>query len=416
MVGSFRAFQSRNFRLFFAGQSLSLLGTWMQKTAVSWVIYAQTHSTFMLGLGVFATVFPSALLSLLGGLVADRYPAYRILLLTQVLSLVQAALLALAVLLKPHAVGEILGLSAALGCLNAFDLPARQSLVYELVADKQDLPNAVALSSSMVNVAQLLGPALAGLVLAQLGAPACFGLNALSFVAVIGSMMAMRLPPAPAPTTGRSLRGDLAAGFRYLQATPDIRFIILMMGLLSLLVLPFTTLLPAYAKDIFRGTATTFGVLEAAAGLGALASALFLASLKPTANLNKVLTLNTFVFGAGLMLFAYSPWYPVALGFLALSCFGMMARITLNVTLLQTLVQPAMRGRVISVYILAFSAMLPLGSLLVGAVSQQVGAPPTVLAEGVLAMLLGLLHLRQLRKTAQPGTTPVAHQAARAAA
>jgi MFS family permease len=394
-LGSFRAFRSRNYRLFFAGQCLSLLGTWMQKTAVSWVIYAQTHSTLMLGLSMFATIFPSALLSLLGGIVADRYPAYRILLLTQVLSLGQAALLALVVLLKPNAMWEILGLSAVLGCINAFDLPARQSLVYGLMEDKQDLPNAVALSSSMVNVAQLLGPALAGLVLARLGATACFSLNAFSFVAVIGSMAAMRLPAAATPATGRSLKDDLSTGFRYLQATPDICFIIVMMALLSLLVLPFATLLPAYAKDIFRGTATTFGVLEAAAGLGALAGTLFLASLKPTANLNKVLTANTFVFGTGLLLFAYTPWFPAALGFLALSSFGMMARITLNVTLLQTIVQPVMRGRIISLYILAFSAMLPLGSLLVGAVSQRIGVQPTILAEGVLAILLGLLHLRR---------------------
>ncbi|WP_052732993.1 MFS transporter [Hymenobacter terrenus] len=256
-TGFFRAFRSRNYRLFFAGQSLSLLGTWMQKTAVSWVIYTQTHSEFMLGLSVFASIFPSALLSLLGGIVTDRYPAYRILLLTQVLSMAQAALLALAVWVKPHAVWEILGLSAVLGLINAFDLPARQSLVYGLAEDKQDLPAVVAMSSSMVNAAQLLGPVVAGFVLARLGATTCFGLNALSFVAVIGSMVAMRLPPMAAPATGRNLRDDLSAGFRYLQATPDIRFIIVMMALLSLLVLPFTTLLPAYAKDVFQGTATT---------------------------------------------------------------------------------------------------------------------------------------------------------------
>ncbi len=388
----------------------------MQKTAVSWVIYTQTQSKFMLGLSVFATIFPSALLSLLGGLVVDRYPAYRVLLLTQVLSLAQAALLALVVWLNPHAVWETLGLSAALGCINAFDLPARQSLVYGLVEDKQDLPNAVAMSTTMVNAAQLLGPALAGVVLARFGAPVCFGWNALSFVAVLGSMLAMRQRPAPAPTTGRSLLGDLAAGFRYLRATPDIRFIIVMMALLSLLVLPFATLLPAYAKDIFHGTATTFGVLEGAAELGALAGALFLATLKPTANLNRILTTNTFVFGAGLLLFAYTPWYPVALAFLALSSFGMMARITLNVSLLQTLVQPAMRGRIISLYILAFSAMLPLGSLLVGAVSELIGVQPTVLVEGVAAILLGLIHLRQLRKETSTAVSTASRPAERAAA
>jgi MFS family permease len=185
---TFRAFRSRNFRLFFGGQALSLLGTWMQKTAVSWVIYAQTHSKFMLGMSVFATLFPSALFSLLGGVVADRYSRYRVLLLTQVLSMAQAGLLALAVYRKADAVWAILGLSVVLGLINAFDVPARQSLVYDLVEDKQDVPNAVALNSTMLNLSKLLGPALAGLAIERLGAATCFGLNALSFVAVIGSL------------------------------------------------------------------------------------------------------------------------------------------------------------------------------------------------------------------------------------
>ena len=397
---AFRAFRSRNFRLFFGGQSLSLLGTWMQKTAVSWVIYAQTHSKFMLGVSVFATLFPSALFSLLGGVVADRYSRYRVLLLTQVLSLVQAALLALAVYWQADAVWAILALSAALGVINAFDVPARQSLVYELVEDKQDVPNAVALNSTMLNLSKLLGPALAGLAIERLGATVCFGLNAVSFVAVIGSLLAMRLPAfVPKPAT-KNLRAELTEGFRYVQTTPAIRFIITTLGLTALLVLPFTTLLPVFAKDIFGGTATTFGLLDGAIGLGGLLGALYLAGLPPTTDLNKVVAVTTFVFAAGLLLFAYTPWYGLALAFLVVAAFGMMAQTTISVTLLQTLVLPAMRGRVISLYVFVYAAALPLGSVVVGAASQHVGVRVTVLAEGLLALGVGLLYVRHLRQTA----------------
>ena len=404
---AFRAFRSRNFRYFFAGQSLSLLGTWMQKTAVSWVIYSQTQSKFMLGVSVFATLFPSALLSLLGGVVSDRYNRYRVLLLTQILSMAQAALLALAVFWRPGAVWPIIALSAVLGLINAFDVPARQSLVYELVDDKKDLPNAVALNSTILNLSKLLGPAIAGLALEQLGAAACFGLNALSFVAVIGSLLVLKLPPYVAKSRTTSVLAELAEGFRYVKDTANIRFIITMLGLTALLVLPFTNLMPVYAKDIFHGTATTFGLLDGAIGLGGLMGALYLASLKPEVSLDKIITVNAFVFGTGLLLFAYTPWYALALLFLVGGAFGMMAQTTISVTLLQTTVAPAMRGRVISLYVLVYTTALPLGSLLVGAVSERVGVRPTVLAEGFLALLIGVLYIKDLRKNKAVPPAPV---------
>jgi MFS family permease len=400
-----RAFRSRNFRYFFAGQSISLVGTWMQKTAVSWVIYAQTHSKFMLGVSVFATLFPSALFSLLGGVVSDRYNRYRVLLLTQVLSMVQAALLALAVFWRPNAVWAIIVLSAVLGLINAFDVPARQSLVYELVDDKKDLPNAVALNSTMLNLSKLLGPAVAGLALEQLGAAACFGLNALSFVAVIGSLLALKLPTYVAKVHTASIMGELKEGFEYVKNTANIRFIISMLGLTALLVLPFTNLMPVYAKDVFHGTATTFGLLDGAIGLGGLAGAIFLASLKPSVSLNKVIAITTFVFGVGLLLFAYTPWYMLALGFLVVTAFGMMVQTTISVTLLQTTVAPAMRGRVISLYVLVYTTAMPLGSLLVGAASEHFGVQPTVLAEGFLCLLIAVLYLQDFRKE-KPAPTP----------
>ncbi len=405
---AFRAFRSRNYRYFFAGQALSLLGTWMQKTAVSWVVYTQTQSKLMLGVSVFATLFPSAVFSLLGGVVSDRYNRYRVLLLTQVLSLVQAALLALTVYLRQDAVWAIIGLSAVLGMINGFDVPARQALVYGLVEDKADVPNAVALNSSMVNLAKLLGPAIAGFALERLGAAACFGLNAVSFVAVIGSLLALRLPVYKARVVTQNVFDELAEGFRYVRRTPAIRFIMVMMGLVSLLALPFTTLLPVYAKDIFHGTATTFGLLDGAVGLGGFLGALFLASLKPGTNLNKILTINTFVFGAGLLLLAYTTWYLLALVFLAVAAFGMMSQMTINLTLLQTSVQPELRGRVISIFVLVFTGGLPLGSLLVGAISHHIGVQPTVLAEGILTLGIGLLYVRELRRPKPlPPTQPL---------
>jgi MFS family permease len=377
------------------------------------VIYAQTHSKFMLGMSVFATLFPSALFSLLGGVVADRYSRYRVLLLTQVLSMAQAGLLALAVYRKADAVWAILALSVVLGLINAFDVPARQSLVYDLVEDKQDVPNAVALNSTMLNLSKLLGPALAGLAIERLGAATCFGLNALSFVAVIGSLLAMRMPAfVPKPRTQNMLT-ELSEGLRYVYTTPAIRFILTALGLISLLVLPFTTLMPAYAKDVFGGTATTFGLLDGAIGLGGLLAALYLAGLTADANMHKVLVVTMFLFGTALLLFAYTPWLWGALALLVVSAFGMMAQTTVNFTLLQTIMLPAMRGRVISLYVLMYAAAMPLGSVLVGAVSQRVGVRPTVFAEGILALGIGLLYVRNLRQ--QPPVSPVVPVAAQPA-
>ena len=397
-LSTFRALKSRNFRRYFTGQALSLLGTWMQKTAVSWVIYSTTHSKLMLGLSVFATMFPAATFSLVGGGVADRYNRYRVLLATQVLSMVQAALLTLLVYWRPGSVWGIIGLSVVLGIINGFDVPARQSLVHELVADKQDLPNALALNSSMVNLSKLLGPAIAGFAIEHLGATVCFGLNTLSFVAVIGSLLAIERPTYVAKPHQQNILGELKEGFQYVRATPNIRFVILMLGLVSLLALPFTTLMPVYAKDVFHGTATTFGLIDSAIGLGAFVGALYLASRPPGTNLSRVLTLNTFVFGAGLILFSHAPYYWLALLFIAIGAFGMMSQITISNTLLQTTADPAMRGRVISFYVLAYTGMVPLGSLLVGTLSQHIGVQNTVLMQGLLALGLSGLHWRELHK------------------
>ncbi|WP_316804575.1 MFS transporter [Pedobacter nototheniae] len=397
-ISTFNAFKSRNYRLYFGGQSISLIGTWMQKTAVSWVVYSETHSKFMLGLTLFASLFPSFIFSFIGGVASDRYSRYKLLLTTQIASMIQAVLLTLLIFFRHYSVWEIIALSALLGLINAFDVPARQSLVYEMVDDKADLPNALALNSSMVNLSRLIGPGLAGLALEKFGYDICFGLNAVSFIAVIGSLLMMKLPKYVAKPHTKNVIGELKEGFAYIKRTPSIGLILIMLALISLMVLPFSTLIPVYAKDIFKGTASTFGVIDSVIGLGAFSGAIFLASLKPGRNLRKILAINTLIFGIGLILFSHSTYYPIALVVATISGFGMMSQITISNTLIQTTVDPAMRGRVISFYAMAFFGMQPLGGLLVGGVSQWIGTPDTVLIEGIIALIIGGFLFRKLRK------------------
>jgi len=285
-----------------------------------------------------------------------------------------------------------------LGIINAFDVPARQSLVYEMVDDKNDLPNALALNSSMVNLSRIIGPAIAGIVLESLGDGTCFLLNALSFVAVIGSLLMMRLPKYVKTEHKKNEYGELKEGMTYIKQTPSIAFVLIMLALISLLVLPFSTLIPYYAKDVFNGTASTFGVIDSFIGLGAFSGAMYLASQKTGTNLKRILFINTLVFGAGLILFSHEKFYPLALVFVTIAGFGMMSQITVSNTLIQTTVAPAMRGRVISYYAMAFFGMQPLGGLLVGAISKWIGTTNTLMGQGIAALLLGLLHWRYLYK------------------
>ena len=397
-ITTFKALKSRNYRLYIIGQSISLIGTWMQKTAVSWVVYSLTHSKFMLGLSLFASMFPSFIFSFIGGATADRYNRHKLLLITQIASMVQAVLLTLLVLSKHYNVWEILALSFVLGVINAFDVPARQSLVNELIEDKRYLGNALALNSSMVNLSRLIGPALAGLILEKFGNIFCFGLNAVSFIAVIASVLMMRLPASKTPHHEKNILQDIKDGWAYLKQEKQLRFIVMMLGLISLFVLPYNTLIPVYAKDIFKGNASTFGIIDSMIGLGAFGGAIFLASLKSGRNLRKILGINTLVFGVGLLLFSHMHNYPLALLCAMLAGFGMMSQVTITNTLIQTTADPKMRGRMISIYAMAFFGMQPLGGLIVGTVSQHIGVADTVLIQGCIALLIGYLHLRFIKR------------------
>jgi MFS family permease len=395
---AFRAFQNRNYRLFFSGQSVSQIGTWMQRTGVSWVIYTMTHSPFMLGLTVFASQFPSFIFSLWGGIASDRYNRFKVLLFTQIASMIQALLLAILILTNHYSVTGILVLSVLLGVINAFDVPARQPLIHDMVTDKADLPNALALNSSMVNLARLIGPALSGIVLVKWGAGICFLLNALSFIAVIISLLFMRLPPHVAPLVKNKIRTELTEGFRYLKNTPSISITLLLLALVSLLVLPYNTVLPVFAKVIFKGDAATFGYINSFIGIGAVAGSVFLATLHPKTDLKSVLFYSTIIFGIFLILFSHMSSFPLAMVFAAATGFGMMNQTTICITVVQMESEKEKRGRVMSYVAMAYFGMIPLGSLLVGSVSQHIGAPNAIFIQGIIALIIAAIFYNFLRK------------------
>ena len=395
----FRAFHSRNYTLFFFGQLISQIGTWMQRTGISWIVYTMTHSTFMLGVTVFAAQFPSFIFSIIGGIFSDRFNRHKILLFTQSASMVQAMLLAFLVLTHHYAIWQILTLSVVLGIINAFDTTARQPLVNDLIDNKAELPNALALNSSMVNLAMLAGPAFSGIVLVKFGAGICFLLNGLSFVAVLISLLIIKLPPTVKTTTPKNIKADLSEGFKYLTKTASIGMPILMLAIVSLLITPYNTLLPVFAKVIFHGNAATFGYMNGFIGFGAFCGALYLASLRQGTNIKKILIINTIIFGCCLALFSHMALFYPAMLFLCIGGFGLMSQTTICNTIVQMETVPAMRGRVLSYLVMAITGMVPLGSLIIGGISQKIGAPNTLLCQGILAVFIALIFSRLLKRT-----------------
>ncbi|SDD82541.1 Predicted arabinose efflux permease, MFS family [Mucilaginibacter pineti] len=385
---TFRAFRNRNYALFFAGQSVSQIGTWMQRTAVIWVIYSLTHSAAMIGFAVFAQQFPAFLFSLFGGVIADRYARYKILLVTQTASMIQAILLAVLILTNHYVIWEILTLSALLGTINAFDVPARQPMVHEMVNDKADLANAISLNSAMVNMARLIGPALSGMVLQQFGAGVCFVINAVSFIAVIFSLLLMKFPDFQPPIVKKKVTSELAEGLKYLKQTPVISMLIVLMLCLSLLILPYDTMEAVFAKVIFKGDAATYGYITGCIGLGALIGSFLLASAKKGINLRMVLLLSIAILGIGLILFSRMSYFAWALPCAVILGLGSITPMSTSITIIQMEAATHMRGRVMSFVAMAYFGMLPLGSLLIGNTSQRIGAPLTMLCQGVTALII----------------------------
>lgn len=387
MKNTFRAFRNRNYALFFCGQSISQIGTWMQRTAISWVIYSLTDSKAMLGLSVFAQQFPSFLLSLFGGVVADRHSRYRIVLITQTASMIQALILAALVLTNHYNAWSILALGVMLGIINAFDVPARQPMILEMITNKEDIPNAVALNSTMVNIARILGPGLSGLVLHNLGAGVCFSLNAVSFVAVIGSLLLMKMPAFTPSATRKQIFTELREGFKYIREVRIISMVLLLVLCLSFLVIPYDTLEAVFARDIFKGNAETMGAIGSFAGIGSILGSLFLASARKI-DLRILLLSAIAVLGVGLMVFSRMTDLHVALGVALLMGFGTLMPMTVSITIVQMEAAQNMRSRVMSYMALCLFGMLPLGSLMVGTISEHVGARATMFGQGVMALVI----------------------------
>jgi MFS family permease len=386
-VNIFRALRHKNYRLFATGQCISLVGTWMQYVAVTWLVYRLTNSAFMLGLVAFVGQLPTFVVSPLAGVLGDRYDRRRMLVMIQSLAMVQAAVLAFLVLSHQIQIWHIIALSAFLGIISSFDMTIRQAFTVEMLDDREDLGNAIALNSTMLNAARLIGPAIAGLLIVSMGEGICFLLNAVSYVTVIASLLIMRLPKARIVPAPRKILLELREGFSYAVNFPPIKWILLILSLISLLGVSFQILLPVFAREIFKGGANTLGFFMTMAGFGALGGAMFLAARKSVLGLPKIIAWMAGLFGLTLMAFAFSREYWLSMLVLLVSGFGMMVHMAACNTILQTIVEEDKRGRIMSFYTMAFIGMMPFGSLLAGALAARIGATYTLFLEGVCCVL-----------------------------
>jgi len=391
---TWRALDNRNFALFFAGQGLSLCGTWMQSLAQSWLIYRLTGSPLLLGLVGFVSQVPVLGFGLLGGVLADRWPRHRLLLITQSLSLLQAMILAGLTLSGHITIGWIMGLAAVLGLINALDMPVRQSFIADLVP-RADLPSAIGLNSSAFNAARIIGPSVAGFLVAAVGEGVCFLINALSFLAVIGCLLAMEVPQKAKAAQAHAIL-FLAEGLRYARSTPHVRAALALIAVLSLTAMPYTVLLPVFAGNVLHTDANGLGWLMAATGMGALAGALRIARRGTIRGLGRLIAGTTLLFGVSLLALAASTalWFSIPV--LLVVGYGMITGMAGCNTLLQSLVPDHLRGRVMSLYTLFFLGMAPIGSLMAGALAAHLGTPLTIAAGGIGAILGAILFWRAL--------------------
>jgi len=398
-----RAFRHRNYRLFFTGQSVSLIGTWMQRVALNWLVYRLTGSAVLLGVVNFTGQAPTLLFAPFAGVLADRYDRHRLLIATQVMAMLQASLLAALVLTDVVVIWHLLLLSFVLGIINAFDTPIRQSLIVEIIDNREDLGNAIALNSSMVNGARLIGPSVAGLVIATVGEGLCFLLNAVSYVAVIGALAAMSIAPKLIRPQKPRLWQAWREGVIYVWGAAPIRSVLLLLAAVSFMGMPYATLLPIFARDILHGDAQTLGFLMAAAGVGALVGALYLAARRTALGLETIIAAAAAIFGAGLLAFSWSLNVWLSVGLMVVSGWGMMVHMAAGNTLIQTLVDDDKRGRVMSLHSMALRGMVPLGSLVAGGLASQIGAPAT-LALGGSCCVLGALVFASRRASFKEST------------
>lgn len=396
LKNTFRSLNYRNFRLYFSGQSISLVGTWIQRITVPWLVYHLTNSAFLLGVVGFAGQIPTFLIAPYAGVITDRLNRYRLLILTQVAAMVQAFALAFLYLSGHIQVWHIVVLSVVLGIINAFDVPVRQSFMIEMVEKKEDLANAIALNSSMVNGARLLGPSIAGLLIALTNEGVCFFLNGFSYLFVIASLLLMKIAPRVITKKDKHVFREMKEGFSYTFGFPPIRYIILLLALVSLTAMPYTVLMPVVAREVLHGGSHTYGFLMGASGLGALLGALFLASRKNVLGLDKVIALAAALFGVSLIAFSFSRFFALSLGLMIFIGLGMMLQMASSNTIIQTIVDDDKRGRVMSFYTMAFMGTAPFGSFLAGSLASKLGAPITLLIGGSVCVLGALVFSRLL--------------------
>jgi len=388
----FRSLKHRNYRLFFGGQLISLIGTWMQIVAQSWLIYRLTHSAMLLGIVGFAGQIPGFCLAPVGGAVADRFRLQKVLLITQISSMVLAFVLAALTLSGAVQVWHILLLSALLGVVNAFDMPARQAFVVELVG-REDMVNAIGLNSSMFNGARVLGPAIAGALVSVVGEGWCFFANAVSYIAVVIGLYLMRLPAKSVILHSGSPWEHMAEGFQFIGRAPQIRSVLILLGVVSLMGMPYSTLMPIFADDILKGGARGMGILMGMSGLGALVGALALAVKQELKDLGHWIAFSTIGGGLSLVAFAVSQHFWVSAIFLIPVGFFLMVQMASSNTLIQSRVPDRLRGRVMAVYLMMFLGMSPLGALLGGLLAKPLGAPLTVALGGAFCVGAGAFFL-----------------------
>jgi MFS family permease len=400
-----RALSHRNYRLFFYGQSVSLVGTWITRVAVSWLVYRLTGSELLLGVVSFAGQIPTLLLAPLAGVVVDRHDRHRMLVWTQAASLVQSVLLAVLTLSDVITVPQLIGLQLLQGVINAFDTPARQTLVVEMVTNPSDVPNAIALNSSMVNGSRVIGPAIGGVIIAAVGEGWCFAVDAVSYVGVLVSLMLMRLQPRPHASRALPMLDDLRGGFQYVRDSVPIRSGLILLSIVSTAGVPYTVLMPAVVAETLGGGPDLLGWLMGATGVGALAGALYLANRETVVGLGRVILVGSLAFGAGLVAFSMTRSVWLAVPTLAIVGAGFIVQAASTNTIIQTIVDERFRGRVMAFYTMAFFGSVPVGSLISGVVAAYIGATSTIRVGGLVCIAAGLwfaMRLPVLRAAVRP--------------
>jgi MFS family permease len=392
----FRSLQYRNYRLFFTGQSVSLIGTWMQRIAMPWLVYHMTGSALLLGVVGFAGQIPTLILSPVAGVLTDRWSRYKVLLITQIVSLLQASVLAWLCLAGVIQIWEIVALSVIMGCINAFDVPARHSFVIDMVENKEDLGNAIALNSLMFNGARLIGPSIAGVMLASTSEGVCFLLNAISYIFVIISLMRMRLHITQIHKKAERILIELGEGLRYTFGFAPIKHLLILLSISSLMGMSYSVLMPVFAKEVLHGGSHTYGFLMGAAGFGALMGALFLASRKSVLKLGRIVPASAILFGSALLGLSFSRLFPISLVLMIFIGLGMMMQAAASNTILQTITDDDKRGRVMGFYSMSIMGTAPFGSLIAGGLAKFIGTPWTIFIGGFITIIGAFFFLRKL--------------------